>query len=61
MKTLIKRFCFILYYVFSIITILYALFLCIFKNNTNLIIVTPIIVIFLFTFSWLVKKFFNIK
>lgn len=61
MKTLIKRFCFILSYVFSLISIFYALFLYIKKNNTNLIIVTPIIVTFLFTFSWLVKKFFNIK
>lgn len=61
MKTLIKRFCFILSYVFSLISIFYALFLYIKKNNTNLIIVTPIIVTFLFTFSLLVKKFFNIK
>ena len=48
-------------YIYSFLTIIYGFYLYFAEGNADLIIVTPIIIVFLFGFSWLVKKFFGVK
>ena len=61
MEKIIKIFCFIVSYIYSFLTIVYGFYLYFAEGNADLIIVTPIIIVFLFGFSWLVKKFFGVK
>ena len=61
MDKIIKIFCFIISYIYSFFTIVYGFYLYFAEGDAYLIIVTPIVIMFLFGFSWLVKKFFGVK